>query len=95
MVPVGRLDRPAGKVAVFHGAGTNGGAAVARALFAAGVGTVVYIHVSPEEAEALNRGDPTGNLIVSGHIASDLIGINLFVAELENRGIEVVRMSGL
>ena len=96
MVPVGRLDRPAGRVAVIHGAGTNGGFPVAQALAGAGVRTVVYIHVAPEEADrlrALNLDD--FSLVVSGHIASDLIGINLFVTELERRGVEVVRMSGL
>ncbi len=96
MVPVGRLDRPAGRVAVFHGAGTNGGFPVAQALAGAGVGTVVYIHVAPEEADRLRALQlDRFNLVVSGHIASDLIGINLFVAELERRGMEVIRMSGL
>jgi putative NIF3 family GTP cyclohydrolase 1 type 2 len=96
MVPVGRLDNPAGRVAVFHGAGTNGGFAVARALFAAGVGTVVYIHLAADEAERIRGLDhPNANVVVSGHIASDLIGINPFVAELETRGVEVIRMSGL
>lgn len=96
MVPVGRLDNPAGPVAVFHGAGTNGGFAVARALVAAGVGTVVYIHLAADEAERIRGLDrPNANVVVSGHIASDLIGINPFVAELETRGMEVIRMSGL
>jgi hypothetical protein len=96
MVPVGRLDNPAGKVVVFHGAGTNGGAAVAEALFAHGVATVVYIHLNPDDADRLRAlGRPDVNLVVSGHIASDLIGINPFVAALEARGVEVVRMSGL
>lgn len=96
MVPVGRLDNRAGKVVVFHGAGTNGGFAVAEALFAHGVGTVIYIHLAPDDAErlrALPRSDV--NVVVSGHIASDMIGINLFVAQLERRGVAVVRMSGL
>ena len=96
MVPVGRLDNPAGKVVVFHGAGTNGGFPVAEALFAHGVGTVVYIHLGADEAERIRALDrPEVNVVVSGHIASDLIGINRFVAELEERGVEVVRMSGL
>ncbi len=96
MVPVGRLDAPAGRVAVYHGAGTNGGFAVARTLFAAGVGTVVYIHLAAEEAERIRTlGLPDVNVVVSGHIASDLIGINPFVAALRGRGVEVVRMSGL
>jgi hypothetical protein len=96
MVPVGRLDSPAGRVVVYHGAGTNGGAAVAETLFAHGVGTVVYIHLAPEEAERLRASQASaGNVVVSGHIASDLIGVNRFVLELERRGVEVVKMSGL
>lgn len=94
MVPVGAVDRPLGRIAIVHGAGTNGGAAVAQAYFNAGVDTVLYIHIAPEEAERL-RSSARGNLIVSGHIASDLIGINRFVAALEERGLEIVRMSGL
>ncbi|HET9014653.1 MAG TPA: hypothetical protein VFN57_03600 [Thermomicrobiaceae bacterium] len=94
MVPVGAVDEPLGKFAVVHGAGTNGGYPVARAYFQHGTRTVLYIHVAPDEAERLRR-DGGGNLIVSGHIASDLVGINRFVTELEERGVEVVRMSGL
>lgn len=94
MVPVGAVDQPLGKLAVVHGAGTNGGYAVAHAYFEHGVRTVLYIHVAPEEAERLRR-DGGGNLIVTGHMASDLLGINRFVAALEERGVEVVRMSGL
>ena len=96
MVPVGRLDNPAGRVVVFHGAGTNGGFAVAEALFNHGVTTVVYIHVAAEDAERLRGlGRPEVNLVVSGHISSDMIGINRFVTVLEDRGVEVMRMSGL
>ena len=96
MVPVGRLDQPAGRVVVFHGAGTNGGFSVAQTLFAHGVGTVVYIHLAPEEAEKLRAlPAPSGNVVVSGHIASDLIGVNRLVQVLEERGVEVLRMSGV
>ncbi|HUZ01250.1 MAG TPA: hypothetical protein VMU89_12945 [Thermomicrobiaceae bacterium] len=94
MVPVGAVDQPLGKFAVVHGAGGNGGYPVARAYFEHGTRTVLYIHVAPEEAERL-RHEGGGNLIVSGHIASDLVGINRFVAALEERGLEVLRMSGL
>jgi len=96
MVPVGRLDNPAGTVVIFHGAGTNGGFAVAEALFSHGVGTIVYIHVAPEDVERLRALHlPDANLVISGHIASDLIGINRFVDKLESVGVSVVRMSGL
>ncbi len=95
MVPVGRLDAPAGKLAVYHGAGTNGGASVAQALFAHGVGTVVYIHLSPEDAERLRSSGQAGNVVVSGHIASDMIGITPYIRALEGRGLTVIRMSGI
>lgn len=95
MVPVGRLDRPAGRVVVYHGAGTNGGFPVARALFAAGAGTVVYIHLNPDDVDRIKALDDAGSVVVAGHIAADLIGINRYVALLEGRGVEVVRMSGL
>lgn len=95
MVPVGRLDHPAGRVVVFHGVGTNGGFAAARSLFEHGVGTVVYIHLAPEEADRLRAlKAPSGNVVVSGHIASDMIGVNRLITELEGRGVEVTRMSG-
>lgn len=96
MVPVGRLDNPAGRVVIFHGAGTNGGFAVAEALFSHGIGTIVYIHVAPDDVERVRSLNLShANLVISGHIASDLIGINCFVDKLELVGISVIRMSGL
>jgi putative NIF3 family GTP cyclohydrolase 1 type 2 len=97
MVPVGAFDNPLGKLAVIHGAGTNGGSRIAQALFDHGVGTVLYIHCAADEVARLRESSATtgGNLIVSGHIASDMIGINRYVAAIEERGVEVVRMSGL
>jgi hypothetical protein len=95
MVPVGTVDRPLGKLAVVHGAGTNGGARIAQAYLDHGVGTVLYIHCAADEVARLRDSGVEGNLIVSGHIASDLLGINRYVTEIEQRGVEVVRMSGL
>jgi hypothetical protein len=94
MVPVGALDNPLGRVAIVHGAGTNGGARIASAYFEAGVGTVLYIHCAGPEVAALQEAGQ-GNLIVSGHIASDLVGINRYVAAVEALGIDVIRISGL
>jgi hypothetical protein len=94
MVPVGSVDSPLGKIAVVHGAGTNGGARIATAYFESGIETVLYIHCSGDEVSRL-QDESRGNLIVSGHIASDLLGINPYVARIEERGVEVVRISGL
>lgn len=95
-VAVGDASSPADSVFVFHGAGTNGGFAAAKAMWDAGVGTVVYIHIAPPDADQLRALDQAGkSVVVSGHISSDMIGINRYVTELEQRGLEVVRMSGL
>jgi methionine aminopeptidase len=90
-VRLGRAENPAGKVVVSHGAGTNGGYEVARTYFKHGVGTVVYIHVGLSDLERL-RAKGKGNLIVSGHIASDSVGINPFIKELEKKGLAVKRL---
>jgi putative NIF3 family GTP cyclohydrolase 1 type 2 len=94
MLPVGEMDAPLDKYAVVHGAGTNGGFSVAKCYFDHGVNTVIYIHVAHDQAERLER-ETRGNLIVTGHIAADLIGINAFVQKLEEAGVEVIRISGL
>jgi len=93
-VRMGSASNRSGRVAVIHGAGSNGGYPVATACFRHGIGTVVYIHIDHGELQKL-RAEEQGNLVVTGHIASDLVGINPFIEELERRGVEVVRMSGL
>jgi hypothetical protein len=95
-IRLGKGSNKAGKTVVAHGAGTNGGAALASVYFRNGVDTVVYIHIGPAEIPKLQAEFPTGkNLVVSGHIASDLAGINPFIKRLEEMGIEVTRVSGL
>ena len=87
-IRVGKAEYPAGKVVVSHGAGTNGGYEIAKTYFKHGVGTVVYIHVGLGDLERLKAEDK-GNLLVTGHIASDSVGINPFIKELEKRRISV------
>lgn len=90
-VVVGNSQNPVGKVAVIHGAGTNGGYPVAKVLFDHGVDTVLYIHIRPHEAHRLAQeyGGKGKNLVVTGHIASDSVGINPFVEALRERKLEV------
>ena len=90
-IRVGKAENPAGRVVVSHGAGTNGGYEVARAYFRHGIGTVVYIHIRPGDLRRL-KVDEEGNLIVTGHIASDSVGINPFIHELERRDVFVRRI---
>ena len=89
-IRAGTPENPIGKVAVLHGAGTNGGYPVAACAFRHGINTVVYIHCSETAARRLREEFPEKNLVVTGHIASDSLGINPFLTELEKRGLEVI-----
>jgi putative NIF3 family GTP cyclohydrolase 1 type 2 len=94
LIAVGDAGGRAGKVVVAHGAGTNGGYPVARAYFAHGVGTVIYLHCEQAGLQRL-RAEGAGNLVLAGHIAADAAGIQPYLAELERRGLEITRVSGL
>jgi hypothetical protein len=87
-IRLGKPENPAGKVVVSHGAGTNGGYEIAKTYFKHGVGTLIYIHVGLGDLERL-KADAAGNLIVTGHIVSDSLGINPFIKELRKNGIDV------
>lgn len=90
-IRMGKAENPAGKVVVSHGAGTNGGYEIAKTYFKHGIGTVVYIHISPRDLENL-KTENKGNLIVTGHIASDSVGINPLIHEIEQRNVLVTRI---
>jgi len=90
-IRMGKAENLAGKVVVSHGAGTNGGYEIAKTYFKHGIGTVVYIHISPGDLEKL-KGEDNGNLIITGHISSDSVGINPFIHELERRNVSVTRI---
>jgi len=90
-IRLGKAEDPAGKVVVSHGAGTNGGYEIAKTYFKYGIGTVVYIHIRPRDLEKL-KAEKRGNLMVTGHIASDSVGINPLIHELEKRNVSVTRI---
>lgn len=95
--PVIRVGGPkdyAGKIAVLFAGGTNGGAAVYKSYFDAGVGTIIAMHV-PEDVKKAVEEQGIGNIIVAGHMASDSIGLNKIVEAWEKEGLEVTKMSGL
>ena len=95
-VHVGRAENRIGKTVVSHGAGTNGGYAVAKAYFDHGVDTVIYIHCLPDDARKLREEyGESKTLIVTGHIASDSVGINPYIARLREEGLEVTPISGI
>jgi hypothetical protein len=67
----------------------NGGYEVAKAYFNHGVGTVVYILIGVGDLARLKAEKKTGNLIVTGHIAGDSVGINPLIHELMKKGVSV------
>jgi hypothetical protein len=95
MVHVGSANNLLGKWVVAMAGGTNGGAGVAKAYFDAGYSTVIYMHLGAADKKELVQYDKAGNLVATGHIASDSVGIAPFVKELRERGLEVTPMSGV
>ncbi len=95
-VRAGRAENRIGKVVVSHGAGTNGGHPVAKAYYDHGIDTVIYIHCRPADAKKLiDEYGERKNLIITGHIASDSVGINPYVDRLRGEGLDVTTFSGI
>ena len=93
-VRLGSPKKKVGKVAISHACYTNGGYDIAKAYFQNGVGTLSYIHISEPDLTRL-ASENLGNLIVLGHIASDWLGINRLLRELEKQGVEPVSTTDL
>ena len=93
---IGDLDNPVGRATVAIAGGTNGGYPVFRTYYAAGVKTILAMHI--DEADFLRlRAEVPGdcNFVVTGHMPSDSIGINRLIWGVENRGLECTRTSGI
>ncbi|EKE19969.1 MAG: hypothetical protein ACD_8C00074G0002 [uncultured bacterium] len=90
----GSENRRAGKIAFTEiTGGTSGSKEMYAKMSQAGVGTIIGMHMGEEhrkEAEAAHI-----NVVIAGHISSDSLGMNLFLDELEKKGIEIVPCSGL
>ena len=93
-IRIGNPLSKAGKVICSHGRGTNGGVKIAEAYYKTGFDTVIYIHISYGDYVKL-KSKNEGNLIITGHIASDSVGINPFIQELEQLGIVVDTTGGI
>jgi len=94
-IRLGGPDRLAGRVAVAMAGYTNGGVDVLRAYFEAGVGTVLMMHFPEADLKEAREQKLAGNLVITGHMASDSIGINVYLDELERRGLDVIRAGGI
>lgn len=94
MVFSGKESNRCGKIAVSEmTGGTEGSKDIYQAMANAGIGTIIGMHLSEDhrkQAEAAHI-----NVVIAGHISSDSLGMNLFLDELEKKGMEIVPFGGL
>ena len=92
-IVVGSKTSRCGKVVFKMTGGTSGPKEIYQALAAAGVGTVVAMHFPESHIEEAKKHRI--NMVVSGHMASDSLGINLIADEWQRKGLDVLPCSGL
>ena len=90
----GTPDNHCGKIVIteFTG-GTSGSKDIYEKMAQAGVGTIIGMHMGEEHRKEAEKYHI--NVLIAGHMASDSLGMNLFLDELEKQGIEIVPLSGL
>ena len=80
----GDASRKAGRVFVDMTGGTEGPKDIFKKLSEAGVSTIVCMHLSEEHFK--KASEEHMNVVIAGHIASDTLGLNLVLDELEKKG---------
>jgi hypothetical protein len=84
----------AGKVAPLEiTGGTEASHLIYEKLAIAGVGTIVGMHAAENHRKECLKHHL--NLVIAGHMSSDSLGMNLFLDELEKRGVKIIPASGL
>jgi putative NIF3 family GTP cyclohydrolase 1 type 2 len=94
MIFAGTPESSCGKIVVteFTG-GTNGSKDMYEKMAQYGIGTIIGMHMSEEHRKEAEKYHI--NVIIAGHMASDSLGMNLFLDEVEKKGVKVVPVSGL
>ncbi len=92
-IVAGSPDSRTGKVVVNFTGGTNPSKQLYIELARSGVGTIVEMHVPEDAVQELRKMHV--NVIDCGHMAADSIGANIFLDQLEKKGVEVIPCSGL
>jgi len=91
---VGDKNNRCGKIAVTEiTGGAEGSPKIYEKMAIAGIGTIVGMHMGESHKKAAELAGL--NVVVTGHISSDSLGVNLFLDELEKMGIEIIPCSGL
>jgi len=91
---VGSPEASCGKITVteFTG-GTSGAKEIYEKMAQAGIGTVIGMHMGEEHRKEAEKYYI--NVVIAGHMASDSLGLNLFLDELEKKDVKIIPLSGL
>lgn len=90
----GKPENHCGKIVLTEiTGGTEGSKKVYEKMAQVGIGTIVAMHMSEENRKQAEKAHI--NVVIAGHIASDSIGMNLFLDELAKKKIEIIPCSGL
>lgn len=92
-IVAGGPNHRVGKLMLEMTGGTNPSPKVYEQFSQYGVSTIVGMHMRDDAIKNANEGHM--NIIIAGHMSSDSLGMNLWLDELEKRGIEIVPCGGL
>lgn len=93
-IAVGEEKNRCGKVAPLEiTGGTEGAKKIYKYLAQAGMGTIISMHQSEEHHKEAKKYHI--NIVVAGHMASDSLGVNLFLNKLQKKEIDILPCSGL
>jgi len=82
-----------GKVASFFTGGSNPSTELYIEAAKAGIGTIIEMHIKEDTLTELRKLHV--NVIDCGHMAADSIGANIYLDEVEKKGIEILPGAGL
>jgi hypothetical protein len=88
----GGEKRRTGKIMVDMTGGTSGPVDALAKLAAAGVGTIVGMHMGEDHRKKAK--EERLNVVIAGHVSSDSLGMNLIIDAFEKQGVEVIACSG-
>jgi len=72
--------------------GTGGSEKIFEKLSQYGIGTEIGMHLNEKSREEAAKHYI--NVVIAGHMASDSLGLNIIMDELEKRGVEIIPCSG-
>jgi putative NIF3 family GTP cyclohydrolase 1 type 2 len=85
-------SRRTGKIMLDMTGGTSGPVDSLSKLAAAGVGTIVGMHMGEDHRKKAK--EEKISVVIAGHYSSDSFGMNLIIDEYERQGVEVIACSG-